>query len=47
MYGYTVGNHLFFAVGPLGTAPRVSSVAVYANPLQFAGFNALGEAPCA
>ncbi len=47
VYGYTVGNKLFFGVGPLGRPTHVGVVAVYANPLQYAGFNALSEASCA
>ena len=46
VYGYTVGNRLFFGVGPLGNPTRVGVVALYSNPLQYAGFNALGSTPC-
>lgn len=46
VFGYTVGRHLFFAVDARGNPPRVGAVAVYSNPLQFAGFNALGDGPC-
>jgi tRNA A-37 threonylcarbamoyl transferase component Bud32 len=45
-YGYTVGKHLFFAIG---TPPRprfVSAVALYSNPLSTAGTIAIGEGPC-
>ena len=45
-YGYTVGKHLFFAIG---TPPRprfVSAVALYSNPIGTAGLNALSEGPC-
>jgi tRNA A-37 threonylcarbamoyl transferase component Bud32 len=44
--GFTVGQHLFFAVDERTDPPRVSAVAVYSNSLQFAGFNALGDGPC-
>jgi Protein kinase domain len=46
VYGYTVGKRLFFGVGPLGNPTRVGVVALYSNPLQYAGFNALNSAPC-
>ena len=47
VFGYTVGKHLFFAMGP-GTTPKVvEAVALYSNPLASASFNALNEAPCA
>ena len=45
--GYTVGRHLFFAMGPETTPKVVEAVALYSNPLAWASFNALNEAPCA
>jgi serine/threonine-protein kinase len=45
-YGYTVGRHLFFAIGTPPTPRFVSAVALYSNPLRVAGTNALNEGPC-
>ena len=42
--GYTVGKHLFFAIASGGA--KVSAVALYTNPLEWASFNALNEPPC-
>ena len=47
VFGYTVGRKLFFAVAANRTPPRVSAVALYSSPLEFAGFNALNDGPCA
>ena len=45
--GYTVGKHLFFALGP-GTTPKiVEAVALFSNPSSEAGYNALNDGPCA
>ena len=41
VFGYTVGRHLFFAMGP-GLKPKlVEAVALYSNKLSEASFNAL------
>ena len=45
-YGYTVGKHLFFAIGTPPHPRFVSSVAVYSNELTNAGVIALDEGPC-
>ena len=46
VFGYTVGRHLFFAMGP-GLKPKlVEAVALYSNKLSEASFNALNEGPC-
>jgi len=45
--GYTVGKHLFFAMGPGPTPKIVEAVALYSNKLSEASFNALNEGPCA
>jgi tRNA A-37 threonylcarbamoyl transferase component Bud32 len=44
VYGYTVGKNLFFAIEL--DLEHVQSVALYANPLRWAGYNALSEGPC-
>jgi serine/threonine-protein kinase len=53
IFGWTVGKHLFFAMGPgpdeLGPneqPARVETVALYSNSLGNAGFNASNAAPC-
>ena len=46
VYGYTVGKTLFFAIGNPPNPTFVQSVALYANPLEDAGFNALDDGPC-
>ncbi len=46
VYGYTVGNSLFFAVGPPPHPNRVGSVALFANALPEASYNALSSPPC-
>jgi tRNA A-37 threonylcarbamoyl transferase component Bud32 len=44
--GYTLGKHLFFALGP-GTTPKVvEAIALYSNPLRSAAYNGLNEGPC-
>ena len=45
-YGYTVGKHLFFAIGSPPTPRFVSAVALYSNPLPTAATNAISEGPC-
>jgi tRNA A-37 threonylcarbamoyl transferase component Bud32 len=45
-YGYTVGDHLFFAMGPPPKPTHVTAVALYRNPVNFAGFNAINDGPC-
>lgn len=45
-YGYTVGKRLFFAIGSPPRPRFVSAVALYANLLSTAGFNAISEGPC-
>jgi hypothetical protein len=47
VFGYTVGKHLFFAMGPGLTPKIVEAVALYSNKLNEASFNALNEGPCA
>jgi serine/threonine-protein kinase len=47
VHGWTLGDHLFFAMGPGLTPKVVEAVAIYSNPLGWAGFNALNEGPCA
>jgi hypothetical protein len=46
VYGYTVGNSLFFAVGPPPHPTRVSSVALFADALPEASYDALSSPPC-
>jgi serine/threonine protein kinase len=46
VFGYVVGNRLFFAIGPGATADTVEAVAVHVNPLEYAGYLALSEGPC-
>jgi hypothetical protein len=44
--GYTVGKHLFFAIGP-GLSPKVvEAVALYSNKLSEGSYNAMNEGPC-
>ena len=45
-YGYTVGKHLFFAIGSPPHPRFVQSVGVYSNSRNHAGTIALGEGPC-
>ena len=45
-YGYTVGKHLFFAIGSPPQPRFVQSVAVFSNDLHKASAIALGEGPC-
>ncbi|HST17999.1 MAG TPA: serine/threonine-protein kinase [Gaiellaceae bacterium] len=47
VFGYMVGRHLFFAMGPGATPKIVEAVALYSNKLSEASFNALNEGPCA
>jgi hypothetical protein len=45
--GYSLGKHMYFALGP-GTTPKVvESVALFSNPIASAGFNASNDGPCA
>ena len=46
VYGYTVGNSLFFAVGSPPHPTRVSSVALFADGLPEASYDALSSPPC-
>jgi serine/threonine protein kinase len=43
--GYTVGKSLFFAID--NKTNEVQAVALYSNQLNWAGFNALNDGPCA
>src|SRR5262249_38296802 len=45
--GYTVGKHLFFAIGPGLTPKVVEAVALYSNKLSEGSYNAMNEGPCA
>jgi hypothetical protein len=45
-YGYTVGKHLFFAIGTPPHPRFVSAVAVHSNEIHTAGLIALQEGPC-
>jgi serine/threonine-protein kinase len=45
-YGYTVGKHIFFAIGTPPTPRFVSAVAVYSDRVNYAGYNALSAGPC-
>src|SRR5262249_19594303 len=47
VFGWIVGKHLFFAMGPLERPTVVQSVAIYANELSDAGYIASNEGPCA
>jgi predicted Ser/Thr protein kinase len=47
VYGYTVGQRLFFAMGPVPNPMHVTAVGLYSNPLPEAGFLAIGAGPCA
>jgi Protein kinase domain len=45
--GYSLGKHMYFALGP-GTIPKVvETVALFSNPISSAGFNASNDGPCA
>jgi hypothetical protein len=47
VFAWTLGNHLLFAMGgPNHGSSIVEAVALYANPINFAGFNALNDGPC-
>jgi predicted Ser/Thr protein kinase len=50
VFGYTVGKHLFFAMGPVANPSTVETVALFANnrsnDLASAGFLASNDGPC-
>src|SRR4029077_1731475 len=45
VFGWTVGKHLFFAMGPFPNPVRVNTVAVYSNDLASVGYIASNEGP--
>jgi serine/threonine-protein kinase len=47
VFGWTVGKHLFFAMGPFPNPVRVNTVAVYSNDLASVGYIASNDGPCA
>ena len=46
VYGYTVGQNLFFAIAAPPNPTFVSAVAIYSNRVDYAGFNAGNDPPC-
>jgi hypothetical protein len=46
VFGWIVGKHLFFAMGPLENPTVVQTVALYSNKLAEAGFIASNDGPC-
>jgi serine/threonine-protein kinase len=46
VYGWTVGKHLLFSMGPPPNTTLVQTVAIYSNKLTSAGYISANEGPC-